>query len=47
MREQGHAAARHGFRNARSSSRRSIPNFIELRGERIGVVEIRLAGRVL
>src|SRR6266850_2441783 len=35
------------FRSARSSSRRSIPNFIELRDERIGVVEIRLAGRVL
>src|SRR3979490_1322225 len=35
------------FRSARSSSRRSIPNFIDFRGERIGVVEIRLAGRVL
>src|SRR5207249_11358163 len=36
-----------GFRSARSSSRRSIPNCIEFRGERIGVVKVRPAGRML
>src|SRR5919204_3719223 len=35
-----------GLRNARSSSSRSIPNFIELERKARGVVKIRLSGRM-